>query len=87
MEESVCYEQWKTLGKTLLAFSLLHLYSKAKLAFYFRYLLSSYFCIPVPYDEKDVFFFFFFFLVLVLEGLSFSQNHSTSASLALVVEA
>ena len=30
------------------------------------YLLTSYFCIPIPYDEKDVFFFFF---MLVLEGL------------------
>ena len=29
------------------------------------YLLTSYFCIPVPYDEKDI----FFFLVSVLEGL------------------
>ena len=40
------------------------LYSKAKLACYFRYLLTSNFCILIPYDEKDV-----FFLVLVLEGL------------------
>ena len=32
-----------------------------------RYLLTSYFCIPVPYDEKD--FFVCLFLVLVLEGL------------------
>ena len=39
------------------------LYSKAKFACYSRYLLTSYFCIPVPYDEKDI------FLVLVLEGL------------------
>ena len=29
------------------------------------YLLTSYFCIPITYDEKDVFFFF----MLVLEGL------------------
>ena len=29
------------------------------------YLLTSYFCIPVPYDEKDI----FFFLVSILEGL------------------
>ena len=29
-----------------------------------RYLLTSYFCIPVSYDEKDI-----FFCVLVLEGL------------------
>ena len=26
---------------------------------------TSYFCIPIPYDEKDI----FFFAVLVLEGL------------------
>ena len=30
------------------------------------YLLTSYLCIPVPYNEKDI---FFFFLVLVLESL------------------
>ena len=53
-----------SLGKTLLAFALLHFYSKAKLGCYSRYLLSSYFCILVPYDEKDI-----FFLVLILEGL------------------
>ena len=29
------------------------LYSKAKLA---KYLLTSYFCIPIPCDEKDIFF-------------------------------
>ena len=40
------------------------LYSKAKLACYSTYCLTSNFCIPVPYDEKDI-----FFLVLVLEGL------------------
>ena len=40
------------------------LYSKAKFTCYSRYLLTSYFCIPVPYDEKDI-----FFWILVLEGL------------------
>ena len=39
------------------------LYSKPKLACYSRYLLTFYFCIPVPYDEKDLFW------VLVIEGL------------------
>ena len=39
------------------------LYSKAKPACYSEYLLTSYFCIPVPYDKKDI-----FFWVLVLEG-------------------
>ena len=53
-----------SLGKTLLAFTLLHLYFKAKLACYSRYLLISYFCILVPYDEKDI-----FYWVLVLEGV------------------
>ena len=39
------------------------LYSKAKLACYPKYLLTSYFCIPISYDEKDIFF------LLVLEGV------------------
>ena len=55
-----------SLDNTLLSFALLHLYPKAKLAHYSRYLLTSYLCIPVPYDEKDI---FFFFLVLDLEFL------------------
>ena len=58
------------------------MYSKAKLACYSRYLLTSYFCIPVPYVEKDI-----FFLVLVLEGLVGLIEPFTSASLALVVGA
>ena len=40
------------------------LYSKAKFACYSRYLLTSYFCIPVPSDEKDIFFGFQFQNVL-----------------------
>ena len=39
-------------------------YSQAKLACYSRYLLTSYFCIPVPYDAKNI-----FFGVLVLGNL------------------
>ena len=53
-----------SLGKILLAFTLIHFVVKAKLACYSRYLLISYFCIPVPYGEKDI-----FFGVLLLEGL------------------
>ena len=55
----------RSFGKTLLAFALLHLFSKAKLVCYSRYLLVPCFCITVPYDEEGV----FFFLILVLEGL------------------
>ena len=31
-------------------------YFKAKFACYSRYFLTSYFCIPVPYNEKDILF-------------------------------
>ena len=58
------------------------LYSKAKLAYYSRYLFTSYFCIPVPCDKKDIRFY--------VNSRTFcrsSQNCSTSASLALVVNA
>ena len=41
------------------------LYSKATLACYSRYLLTSYFCIPVPYDGKGI----LLLLLLVLEDL------------------
>ena len=53
-----------SLGKTLLAFDLLHFVLQAQLCYYSRYLLTSYFCIPVPYNENDT-----FLGVLVLEGL------------------
>ena len=45
-----------SLGKTLLAFALLLLYSRVKSACYSRYFLTSCFCIPVLYNEKDIFF-------------------------------
>ena len=52
----------------LLAFALLHFVLQGK-TFLLRYLLTFYFTIPIPNDEKDIFFFFFFFLVFVLEDL------------------
>ena len=55
------------LLRKLLAFTLLNFVSKAKLACYNRCLLASYFCIPVPYNKKNIFFFVLF--CLVLEGL------------------
>ena len=63
LEEVVCYDQCFPLAKCY-PLPCFILYSKAKFACYFRYLLTSFFCIPVPYDEKDI-----FFCVLVLEGL------------------
>ena len=67
LKERVCYDQCVLLAK-LLVFALFILYSKAKVACYSRYLLSSYFCILVPYDEKGIVF-FVCVCVLVLEGL------------------
>ena len=63
------------------------LYSKAKFACYYRYLLTSCFCIPIPYDERT------FVCVCVCVCVSSkrssrsSQNCSASTSLALVVGA
>ena len=62
LEESICYDQCILLTK-LLALCFI-LYSKAKFAYYPGCFLTSYFCIPVPYNEKNV-----YFWMLVLKGL------------------
>ena len=54
------------------------LYSKAKFACYSRYFLISYFCIPVPFSEKDI-----FLGVSSRRSCRSSQNHSTSTSSTL----
>ena len=53
-----------SLGKTLLAFALLHSVLQGQICLLLQYFLTSYFCIPGPYNEKDI-----FFGVLVVEGL------------------
>ena len=45
-----------SLGETLLAFACFILCSKVKFACYSRCFLTFYFFIPVPYNEKDIFF-------------------------------
>ena len=64
LEEEVCYEQQVLLAKLYLLLPCFILYSEAKLGSYCTYFLTSYFSIPVPCDEKDI-----FFWVLVLDGL------------------
>ena len=64
LEKYVCYEQHILFLKVCYTLPCFILYSKAKLACYFRYLLTSYFCIPILCDEKDL-----FFSVLVLESV------------------
>ena len=52
------------LGKTLLVFALLHSAFQGQMCLLLQVFLTSCFCIPVPYNEKDI-----FFGVLVLKGL------------------
>ena len=52
------------LGKTLLVFALLHSAFQGQFACYSRCFLTSFFCIPLPYNKKDT-----VFGVLVLQGL------------------
>ena len=51
-----------SIDKTLLALSCFILHSKAKLPYYSRHLLTSYFCILICYGEK--------YLMLVLESVA-----------------
>ena len=60
---SVCYDQCILLEKLYYPLPCLILYSKVKFVCYFRCFLTSYFCIPVSSNEKDIFW------VLVLKGL------------------
>ena len=64
LEEGVCYDQCVLLAKLCSLLPCFSLYSKTKFSHYSRYFLTSYFCIPVPYNEKDI-----FWGVLVLEDL------------------
>ena len=53
--KDVCYDQRVLLTK-LLACAMLHFVLQgAKLSCYSGYLSTSYFWIPVPYNEKDIF--------------------------------
>ena len=45
-----------SLGQTLLAFALIHFVFQGKLSYYSTYLLTSFFCIPIRCDEKNIFF-------------------------------
>ena len=46
----------RSLGKTLLAFALLHSVLQGQICLLLQYFFTSYFCIPVPYNENDIFF-------------------------------
>ena len=63
LEEGVCYDQCVLFAK-LWAFALLHSVLQGQIYLLLQVFLTSCFCIPVPYNEKDI-----FFRVLVLVGL------------------
>ena len=44
-----------SLGRTLLAFALLHSVLQGQICVLLLVILDSYFCIPVPYNENDTF--------------------------------
>ena len=67
-----------SLGKIQLASALLHFVFQGQICLYSRCFLTSFFCIPVPYNEKDI------FLVLVLkEPFNFSFSRVTSQGIDL----
>ena len=68
-----------SVDKTLLAFALLYFVLQSQIC-----LLTSYFCIPIPYDEMVI---FSFFGITSRRSCRSSQNQSVSASWASVVGA
>ena len=82
------------LGKILLPFALLRCVLQSQTCILFWVCLDflfpiSWFPIPVPYDPmmKKTSFFLFSYFGVSSRSCRFSENHSTSASLALVVGA
>ena len=68
LEEDVCYDQCVLLAK-LLAFALFHFVLQSQSCVLPQYLLTSYFCISILCDEKDM------LLVLVI-GLIDCVHHN-----------
>ena len=85
LEEGVCYNQCILLAKFCQLMPCFILYSNARFTCYSRDLLTSYFYIPVPYDEMDV----LGFISGVSSRMSCRSLYkpSTSTSSALVVGA
>ena len=83
LEEGIFYDECVLLTNILQPLPCFILYSKAKFACYSRYLLTSYLCILVSYNEKGI----FFLDVSSRRSCRSLQNYSTSASSALLVGA
>ena len=83
LEEGVCYDQCIFLAKFYQSLPCFIPHSKDKFVCYSRCFLTSYFCIPVPYNAKDIFVGCQFQKVFYRS----SQSHSTSASSAFLAGA
>ena len=81
LDKGVCYDQSVLLTKLCYPLPCFTLYSKAKLVCYSGYLLTSYFCIPIPYDERDNFFFFFFGVQMVTVAMKLKDACSLEEKL------
>ena len=77
LEEGVCSDQCVPLAK-LLAFALLHSVLQGQICLLFQVFLDFYICIPVPYNEKDIFFGFQKVLSVFIEPFNFSFFSITS---------
>ena len=73
----------RSLGKTLLAFALLHFVLQGQSCLLLQIFLDFYVCIPVPYLKKMT----SFLDASSRRSCRSSENHSTSASSALLVGA
>ena len=60
-----------SLGKTLLAFTLLNFVIQGQTCLLLQVSLDFLLCIPIPYDEKDI---FVCVCVFVLEGLALHRT-------------
>ena len=65
LKKGVCYDHCVHLPKVCLPTPCFILYSKVKFPCYSRYLLTSYFCVPITFEEKE-----FFLLLFALESVS-----------------
>ena len=73
LEEGICYDQYIVLAK-LLAFALLHFVFQGQTCLLLQVSLDFLICIPVPCDEKDIFYQYQFQKVLqvIIELFNFS---------------
>ena len=77
LEKCVCYDQGILFSKFLLALALLHSVLQGQICWLLQVFLHFLLCIPVPYNEKDI-----FGGISSWRSCRSSQNHSTSASSA-----